>query len=430
VVKIRWVDGQPLNVHVRECAGQPQAVLHLADLWLGLTWQLRRFGVTHNNLDHDHVLVTRGPTGTLALQLIDYDGVTVPALAGQAPEKAGHPNYQHPGRLWEKCGDADGDRFPQLVVYTALRALAAGGTALWEAFDRGDNLLFRDRDFEKPATSPVFRRLWQLNDPIVHSLMGRLLLACQGSSTNLPLLEEVAGGTPLAPADEQQIAALFAAHPEPSPEPAPAPAVEAPPANEPEPASATVATVAEDVITDVEVVEEPCTAAGALATAVCDRTAGPLPKLPAPSVALADEAEETPKDRPGTNVYNLQAWMPEKIAVLKLQGFVRAEDGEIIESMPGLVRVQLLDRHYLPPDTPPPNLLSWLGLAQPPRPQTRVLAELTMQLKYKETDFQKLLDITVRIRPGPDGEPFSPRWRAYSDRMFCSLRSYLMGNNG
>jgi len=34
----------------------------------------------------------------LAIKLIDYDGMFVPALAARKPEEAGHPNYQHPLR--------------------------------------------------------------------------------------------------------------------------------------------------------------------------------------------------------------------------------------------------------------------------------------------------------------------------------------------
>jgi hypothetical protein len=88
----------------------------------------------------------------------------------------------------------------------------------------------------------------------------------------------------------------------------------------------------------------------------------------------------------------------------------------------------LLDRYHLPPGTPNPGLLSWLGLAPAPRPQLRLLAEIELRLKHKETEFQKLLNITVRIRPGEDCDPCNPQWRAYCDRLFCNLRGFLMGN--
>jgi serine/threonine-protein kinase len=164
-----------------------------------------------------------------------------------------------------------------------------------------------------------------------------------------------------------------------------------------------------------------------LATAIIEKSPGlSLPKPP--PLTLAPDPVAIVADGPGVAVYQLEAWMPEKIAIIKLQGFVRAEDGEILESIPGLVRVHLLDRCYLPPEAPPPGLLSWLGLAPAPRVQPRVVAELELHLKHKETDFQRLLDITVRIRPGEDAEPYDPKWRAYCDRLFCTLRGFLMGN--
>src|SRR5207253_2858845 len=94
------------------------------------------------------------------------------------------------------------DRFPHLVIYTALRALLAGGRGLWEKYDNGENLLFRGQDFADPAQSPLFRDLWQLPEPAVRGLTTRLALACQGPGSEVPLLTdlvEAGGGTP-APA--------------------------------------------------------------------------------------------------------------------------------------------------------------------------------------------------------------------------------------
>jgi hypothetical protein len=58
----------------------------------------------------------------LALKLIDYDGMWVPALAGTRSGEVGHPSYQHPQRLREGPYNIDVDRFPLLLVATALRA--------------------------------------------------------------------------------------------------------------------------------------------------------------------------------------------------------------------------------------------------------------------------------------------------------------------
>jgi hypothetical protein len=435
-VKMRWVEGQPLNDYVRGCCDQPQALLHLADLCMGLSWQLRRVGVAHGNLQHDHVRVGRSPTGTLALRLIDYDGVFVPSLADAASDKVGHPNYQHPQRLWQKTCDAQADRFPELVIYTALRALAVRGATLLERFDHNDNLLFREFDFQDPGLSALFRVLWQINDPVVHSLAGRLMLACQRDAAETPLLEEVAQGQPLTTEEEKQIAAIMGNASSSETEVFNLAIEDVPSSANPAAAAAGAPSELKDFGLEIE--EEPVPVVASqtplpspaqqlLATAVFDKaTCIPAPSLVPPPVPPEPAVEAL--HGPHVAVYQLEAWMPEQVAVLKMKGFVRAEEAEIVESVPGLVRVHLLDRYSVRPETPSPGLLTWLGIVHSPRPHPRHLAILEMHLKNKETEHKRLLDVTVRIGPGPDAEPDDAGWRPYCDRLFCTLRGFLMGN--
>ena len=44
---------------------------------------------------------------------------------------------------------------------------------------------------------------------------------------------------------------------------------------------------------------------------------------------------------PLTIVHHLEAWMPERVAAYKLRGFVQDVGGELIESVPGRIRVRL-----------------------------------------------------------------------------------------
>src|SRR5262249_35731579 len=52
-----------------------------------------------------------------------------------------------------------------------------------------------------------------------------------------------------------------------------------------------------------------------------------------------------------TLVHQLEAWMPEKIASYKLRGFVQDSGGEVMECVPGRIRVRLGGRGsvYAPP---------------------------------------------------------------------------------
>jgi hypothetical protein len=230
LVKMGWADGIPLNVFLAENADHPSVLHRLAELWLRLAADLRKAKIAHGCLQHDHVLVTRHGR-ELGVRLIDYDAMYVPALEGQAPLETGHPNYEHPQRLWQKLHGAEADRFPHLVIYTALMCVAAGGRVLWERHDSGDNLLFKEKDFQDPANSALFRELWRLPDPEVRALGGRLLRAAQGNGREVPLLEWLAAdartagasGTDavrfaLTPEQEQKANALLGDESKPRPE--------------------------------------------------------------------------------------------------------------------------------------------------------------------------------------------------------------------
>src|SRR5581483_5986029 len=153
-LKMDWVEGLALNAFVRDNLDKPQVLDSLCHLWRKLARKLREGQLAHCDLQHGNVLlVPGGKGGSLALRLVDYDGMCVPALTLLKSIEVGHPNYQHPQRAKEGIYSLAVDRFSHLVIYTALRALIAGGRPLWERYDNGDNLLFKQADFETPGTS-------------------------------------------------------------------------------------------------------------------------------------------------------------------------------------------------------------------------------------------------------------------------------------
>ena len=84
--------------------------------------------MAHGDLQHGNVLLVPVPeTGRLSLQLVDYDGMFVPALAGFKTGEVGHPAYQHPQRLREAIYNAQIDRFSHLAIYTAIQGVIVGG---------------------------------------------------------------------------------------------------------------------------------------------------------------------------------------------------------------------------------------------------------------------------------------------------------------
>ncbi len=113
----------------------------------------------------------------------------VPALAGSPSGEVGHAAYQHPRRVKEGTYSLEVDRFPLLLIATALSALKAGGRALWEKYDDGDNLLFRQQDLEAPSKSMLFYDLLKLDDPTTRSLTEDLIEAARKPLEETPLLE-------------------------------------------------------------------------------------------------------------------------------------------------------------------------------------------------------------------------------------------------
>src|SRR5690606_14666238 len=129
--------------------------------------------------------------GGWTLRLVDYDTAYVPALRGRRSPEIGHRNYQHPDRGEDHFGPYL-DHFAGLVVYTALRACAVR-PGLWDAYDTGENLLFRASDFYDPAQSPLFEAL--AGEAALRPLVEALRAACLLEPEAVPPLAAVLGGT-------------------------------------------------------------------------------------------------------------------------------------------------------------------------------------------------------------------------------------------
>jgi len=213
LVKMRWVEGLRLNEFIREHLNKPALLDRLGQLWLRLAGELRDAGMAHGDLQHGNVLLVPGSKGSaLALKLVDYDGMFVPALADRPSGEFGHPNYQHPRRLREGGYGRDMDRFAHLVIYTALRCLRHSGEGLWQRYDNQENLLFREEDFRRPSQSRLLHELWDIPDREIHNLVGHLLLASQRPLEAVPALDELVNDNsirPLSDGEETRINELL-----------------------------------------------------------------------------------------------------------------------------------------------------------------------------------------------------------------------------
>jgi hypothetical protein len=189
ILKMAWAEGVPLNRFVAEHLDAPDTLAQLADAWEGLLDALDSAQVAHGDLQHGNILVQERD-GHVHLTLVDYDAMVVPGLDSGTHPEVGHRNYQHPDRTERDVGFYL-DRFPGLVIATALRACRVQ-PALWDRFDTGENLLFRDADFYDPSASVLFDTLADIEP--VRPWVEVLRTACYMEPEAVPSLAEVKAG--------------------------------------------------------------------------------------------------------------------------------------------------------------------------------------------------------------------------------------------
>jgi len=173
VLTMDWINGRTLNEYVDflVTGSNAAALATLAGRWRELVALLQRSDFAHGDLQHGNVMVDQDGQ----LRLVDFDGVWIPQLAGQAPPtEFGHPNYQHPLQHgWGRWLDT----FSALVIYLSLVVLSKD-PGLWLALYNSKNLLFAKNDFFPPFKTEAWKQLAALGDPQVDQLARKLQECC------------------------------------------------------------------------------------------------------------------------------------------------------------------------------------------------------------------------------------------------------------
>lgn len=199
ILKMEWIDGEPLNTYIERNLNNPAALQALASRWLETLAILRRHGIAHGDLQHGNVLVSNGQ-----IKLIDYDGMYVPALAGLASHEEGHRNYQHPARSGGEFGPGL-DAFSGWVVLLSIVALAVD-PRLWQRLNGGDEcLLLRSDDFDKPGRSRAFQAILAGRTPELREIARQVQSFLVLPTSQVPALDAV---NPALPEFRQRPAAL------------------------------------------------------------------------------------------------------------------------------------------------------------------------------------------------------------------------------
>lgn len=190
IIKMRWLDGEPLSNYLTKTYNQKSTIDKLISEFLNLVTQLESYGIAHGDLQHGNIIVKNNK-----LYLIDYDGMYFPDLATLKVNELGHPNFQHPKRTSNDYNKSI-DRFSSIVIYTALKALSIA-PSLWKKYDNGDNILFRGQDYANPLSSPLFKELAGYSE--LAKLSNNLIAISTWDFNKLPTLKEFISNTYQAP---------------------------------------------------------------------------------------------------------------------------------------------------------------------------------------------------------------------------------------
>ncbi|MBX9623074.1 MAG: serine/threonine protein kinase [Gemmataceae bacterium] len=147
-------------------------------------------------------------------------------------------------------------------------------------------------------------------------------------------------------------------------------------------------------------------------------TPGPRGLSAATTAVLRSPVRETTAGREADALpFFLAAWMPEAVALIKLRAFVHAAGGEVVESVPGLVRVRLGGR-----GSSASSSFSWFGLRRATGP-----LEVELHLKPADPAHPGRLSVHVLFRPAHPSLLSDQAWKDKCTQVFIELRAYLMG---
>jgi serine/threonine-protein kinase len=124
-------------------------------------------------------------------------------------------------------------------------------------------------------------------------------------------------------------------------------------------------------------------------------------------------------------VQYLEAWMPETIATYKLRGFINDVGGEVVESVPGRIKVRLGGKGCVYSAPSPRSSLSWLGIGR-----KSGLIDMELRLQRPDVARDSLLRIMMILRSSSPDVSTNGAWRQVCGQIFCDLRAYLMAQTG
>ncbi|MYN46003.1 hypothetical protein GTP23_13185 [Pseudoduganella sp. FT93W] len=184
LVKMTWASGVTLGEFVEDNYNNPAALGNLVNSLSEMEAYLALNNLAHGDIQEGNLMVAdQGKK----LQLIDYDGMFVPALASLGGSELGHRDYQHPGRA-AKHYDSTLDRFSLISINLALRALVAQPN-LWFSSQSGAGVIvFRANDFSAPTASKILAEIGKI--PSLARDVKNFIAICAGRFEQVPRLPD------------------------------------------------------------------------------------------------------------------------------------------------------------------------------------------------------------------------------------------------
>jgi eukaryotic-like serine/threonine-protein kinase len=120
-----------------------------------------------------------------------------------------------------------------------------------------------------------------------------------------------------------------------------------------------------------------------------------------------------------------EADMPEAMAMLKLKGFLHDLGSQVVETVPGMIRVRLGEPERVPKKKSGLFSLLERGERKSGILQRAVITDLELRMERPDPDRRTLLHITLIMRPS--NGIGSLEWRSRCQKIGMDLKAYLMG---
>jgi serine/threonine-protein kinase len=118
--------------------------------------------------------------------------------------------------------------------------------------------------------------------------------------------------------------------------------------------------------------------------------------------------------------HSLETMMPEAMAMVKLRGFIYDLGGEVVESVPGMIKVRIPGRQ---PQTNS-GLFGWMS-SNTPRATTTAATDIELHMERRDPSQPGKLTITLVIKPTTTA--ISMEWQTRCKKIGMDLQAYLMG---